>query len=43
MVQGDVSDEILEMIEGEVGVLKGIPADNVEIIEEKKKKGGDQA
>ncbi|KAF9069253.1 translation initiation factor SUI1 [Rhodocollybia butyracea] len=41
VVQGDVSDEVLEMIEGEVGLLKGIPADNVEIVEEKKKKGGD--
>ncbi|KIK63128.1 hypothetical protein GYMLUDRAFT_41447 [Collybiopsis luxurians FD-317 M1] len=41
VVQGDVSDEILEMIEGEVGILKGIPADNVEIVEEKKKKSGD--
>ncbi|KAJ8522913.1 hypothetical protein ONZ45_g588 [Pleurotus djamor] len=39
VVQGDVSDEILEMIEEEVGVLKGIPADNVELVEEKKKKG----
>ena len=39
VVQGDVSDEVLEMIEGEVGVLKGIPPDNVEIVEEKKKKG----
>ncbi|KAF9026813.1 density-regulated protein DRP1 [Hymenopellis radicata] len=41
VVQGDVSDEVLEMIEEEVGLLKGIPADNVEIVEEKKKKGGD--
>ncbi|KAJ4476236.1 translation initiation factor SUI1 [Lentinula aciculospora] len=41
VVQGDVSDEVLEMIEGEVGILKGIPADNVEIVEEKKKKGGE--
>jgi density-regulated protein DRP1 len=39
VVQGDVSDEILEMIEGEVGILKGIPADNVDLVEEKKKKG----
>ncbi|KAE9407692.1 density-regulated protein DRP1, partial [Gymnopus androsaceus JB14] len=38
VVQGDVSDEVLEMIEGEVGLLKGIPVDNVEIVEEKKKK-----
>lgn len=41
VVQGDVSDEILEMIEQGVGVLKGIPEDNVEIVEDKKKKGGD--
>jgi len=39
VVQGDVSDEIVEMIENEIGVLKGIPADNVEVVEEKKKKG----
>ncbi|KAJ3830205.1 density-regulated protein DRP1 [Lentinula raphanica] len=38
VVQGDVSDEILKMIEEEVGILKGIPADNVEIVEEKTKK-----
>ncbi|KAJ6564494.1 translation initiation factor SUI1 [Mycena capillaripes] len=38
VVSGDVSDEILEMIENEVGVLKGVPADNVELVEEKKKK-----
>jgi density-regulated protein len=41
VVQGDVSDEILEMIEGQVGLFKGIPAENVELVEEKKKKGGD--
>jgi translation initiation factor 1 (eIF-1/SUI1) len=41
VVQGDVSDEILEMIEEEVGLLKGIPADSVKIVEEKKKKGGE--
>ncbi|KAG5353928.1 Translation machinery-associated protein 22 [Termitomyces sp. T112] len=41
VVQGDVSDEIVEMIHDGVGVLKGIPTDNVEIVEEKKKKGGD--
>ncbi|KAG7451608.1 density-regulated protein DRP1 [Guyanagaster necrorhizus] len=39
VVQGDVSDEILEMIEDGVGLLKGIPTDNVELVEEKKKKG----
>jgi len=41
VVQGDVSDEILEMIEEEAGLLKGIPADNVEIVEEKKKKAAE--
>ncbi|KAJ7620127.1 translation initiation factor SUI1 [Roridomyces roridus] len=41
VVSGDVSDEILEMIENEVGVLKGIPVDNVELVEEKRKKGGE--
>ncbi len=41
VVQGDVSDEIMDMIEQEIGLLKGIPVDNVEIVEEKKKKGGE--
>ncbi|RXW20399.1 hypothetical protein EST38_g5454 [Candolleomyces aberdarensis] len=41
VVQGDVCDEVLEMIEEGVGVLKGVPADNVEIVEEKKKKAGE--
>jgi len=41
VIQGDVSDEVLEMIEEEVGILKGIPADNVEIVEDKKKKPAD--
>lgn len=41
VVQGDVSDEVLEMIEGGVGVLKGVPEKNISIVEEKKKKGGD--
>ncbi|KDQ63928.1 hypothetical protein JAAARDRAFT_27595 [Jaapia argillacea MUCL 33604] len=42
VVQGDVSDEVLDMLvkpEGKaVGILKGIPENNVECIEEKKKK-----
>ena len=46
VVQGDVADEILEIIEdaesgggGQLGVLlKVVPADNVVIVEEKKKK-----
>ncbi|GJE87425.1 density-regulated protein DRP1 [Phanerochaete sordida] len=40
VVQGDVSAEIVEMIEEGQGVLKGIPSDNVVEVEEKKKKGG---
>ncbi|KAJ6558651.1 hypothetical protein B0H10DRAFT_2240817 [Mycena sp. CBHHK59/15] len=40
IVSRDVSGEILEMIDNDAGVLKGIPADNVELVE-KKKKGGD--
>jgi density-regulated protein DRP1 len=39
VVQGDVSGDILEMIEDQVGLLKGVPADNVVEVEEKKKKG----
>lgn len=38
VVQGDVSDEVLEMIEQGVGVLKGVPAANIELVEDKKKK-----
>lgn len=41
VVQGDVSDEVLEMIESGVGVLKGVPEKNINLVEEKKKKGGD--
>jgi len=41
VVQGDVSDEVLEMIEGEMGVLKGVPRKNISVVEEKKKKGGE--
>ena len=40
VVQGDVSGEIVEMIEEQTGLLKGIPTDNVVEVEEKKKKGG---
>ena len=39
VVQGDVSGEILDMISDQVGVLKGVPEDNVQTVEEKKKKG----
>ncbi|EPQ58864.1 density-regulated protein DRP1 [Gloeophyllum trabeum ATCC 11539] len=38
VVQGDVSDEVFDMIREEKGVLKGVPESNVELIEEKKKK-----
>ena len=41
VVQGDVSGEIVDMIEEGAGVLKGIPADSVKIVEEKKKKGAE--
>ena len=41
VVQGDVSDEIMEILEKGEGVLKGVPIANVEIVEDKKKKGGD--
>lgn len=41
MVQGDVAHEVMELIEEGAGVLKGVPEDNIEIVEEKKKKGGD--
>jgi translation initiation factor 1 (eIF-1/SUI1) len=41
VVQGDVSDDVLELIEGGAGPLKGVPADNVVIIEEKKKKAAE--
>jgi density-regulated protein len=37
-VQGDVSGEIVELIEEGAGVLKGIPADNVVEVEDKPKK-----
>lgn len=38
VVQGDVANEIVEMIETGEGALKGVPKGNVEIVEEKKKK-----
>ncbi|CAE6477986.1 unnamed protein product [Rhizoctonia solani] len=41
VVQGDVTDDIVEMIENQVGVLKGVPEDNVVCIEEKKKKSAE--
>jgi density-regulated protein DRP1 len=41
VVQGDVADEVLEMIESGTGVLKGVPEKNISVVEEKKKKAGD--
>lgn len=41
VVQGDVCEEIMEMLEKGEGILKGVPIANVEIVEDKKKKGGD--
>jgi len=41
VVQGDVAEDIRELLEEGVGVLKGVPPDNIEITEEKKKKGSD--
>ncbi|CAE6432314.1 hypothetical protein ACGC1H_000385 [Rhizoctonia solani] len=41
VVQGDVTDDIMEMIENQVGVLKGVPEDNVVCVEEKKKKSAE--
>jgi len=41
VVQGDVADEVFDMISDGAGVLKGVPEDNVEIVEDKKKKAGD--
>lgn len=38
VVQGDVSDELLELVQSGSGVFKGVPSTNVEIVEEKKKK-----
>jgi len=41
VVQGDVSGEIQELLEEQVGVLKGVDADKIVFVEEKtKKKGG---
>ena len=40
VIQGDVSDEIMDMIGDNIDFLASVPEDNVEIIEDKKKKGG---
>ena len=39
VVQGDVSGDIVEMIEDGVGLLKNVPKDNIVEVEEKGKKG----
>ncbi|KAI0694397.1 translation initiation factor SUI1 [Cerioporus squamosus] len=39
VVQGDVSGDIVEMIEDGVGLLKNVPKDNIVEVEEKTKKG----
>ena len=39
VVQGDVSGDIVEMIEDGVGLLKNVPKDNIVEVEEKVKKG----
>jgi hypothetical protein len=36
VVQGDVNGDIVEKIEDQAGVLKGAPAENVEVKEKKK-------
>ncbi|KAG6373899.1 eukaryotic translation initiation factor 1-like protein [Boletus reticuloceps] len=41
VVQGDVAEEVLELIENNTGIFKGIPAGNVEIVEDKKKKAAE--
>ncbi|RSH77706.1 Translation machinery-associated protein 22 [Apiotrichum porosum] len=38
VIQGDVGDEIVEMLRQQVGVLKGAPADQITRVEIKKKK-----
>lgn len=47
MIQGDVSDDLLEIIEeanesnstsGLSGIFKDVPASNVQLVEDKKKK-----
>jgi len=37
VVQGDVSDEVLEMIEGGVGVLKGVP-EKISVLSRRKRR-----
>jgi len=42
VVQGDVTEEIIDMIADQVGILKGVPEKNIVKVEEKKKKGDDE-
>ncbi|KAL5507227.1 TMA22 [Sanghuangporus vaninii] len=41
VIQGDVSDEIMDMVSDKVDFLASVPEDNVEIVEDKKKKNAD--
>lgn len=40
MIQGDVSGDVMDLISDKVDFLHVVPEDNVELVEEKKKKGG---
>jgi hypothetical protein len=46
-VQGDVAYDVEELLSEPKGkdlpILKGVPSDNMDIVEDKKKKGGDGA
>ena len=43
VIQGDVSDDVLEMIEGKKEkIFSDVPEDNIELVEDKKKKGGEE-
>lgn len=41
VIQGDHSDDIMELIEEKVDFLANVPEDNVEQVEEKKKKSAE--
>jgi hypothetical protein len=47
IVQGDVAYDVEELLSEPKGkdlpILKGVPSDNMDIVEDKKKKGGDGA
>lgn len=38
VVQGDVTEEIIDLISDQVGIMKGVPEKNIVKVEEKKKK-----